>query len=131
MIKQLEKYTFKKGDQHVRWKGGRFIISNGYVAVYHPGHPYPTRGIGRGNYVLEHRLVMEQKIGRYLTNIEIVHHINGIKTDNRPENLELMTSGSNVAISNRTRPVTDSYRKKRSDNASKFKRNSLGRFEKS
>lgn len=52
-----------------------------------PGHPRADQG----NYVFEHVLVMEQMLGRYLLPGENVHHRNGVKDDNRPENLELWT----------------------------------------
>jgi hypothetical protein len=52
-----------------------------------PGHPRADHG----NYVFEHVLVMEEMLGRYLLPGENVHHRNGVKDDNRPENLELWT----------------------------------------
>lgn len=74
------------GPGHPEWKGGRNIDKNGYVLLYNPAHPN-----ARGRYVLEHRLVMEQKLGRLLKRTEVVHHINGNKQDNRIENLELFS----------------------------------------
>lgn len=79
--KKLQKFS---GKNSWLWKGGRIKIC-GYIYVYCPEHPFAV-----GKYILEHRLVMEKHIGRYLTKQEIVHHRNGIKSDNRIENLELV-----------------------------------------
>jgi hypothetical protein len=71
------------------WKGGRSVASNGYVLIRvgKDHHLADVRG-----YAYEHRLVAEQKLGRRLRAGEIPHHINGIKTDNRPENIEVVAS---------------------------------------
>jgi len=81
--------TFPKGDKSSSWKGGSYTTKrDGYVYIWCPNHPNAKKnGKGGGGYVLEHRLVMENIIGRYLTQEEEVHHRNGIKNDNRPENL--------------------------------------------
>ena len=64
------------------------IRKDGYRLIYLPDHPRATQ---RG-YVLEHILVMEEKVGRELLPRETVHHVNGVRADNRPVNLELWDS---------------------------------------
>lgn len=83
-----------KGEANSRWRGGkrRIPTRNGtgyYVYVYAPDHP-EANGKTR-KYIAEHRLVMEAHLGRCLSPLENVHHRNGIKDDNRIENLALVT----------------------------------------
>jgi len=66
---------------------GQYKTSKGYVLIYRPEHPNATKG----GYVMEHRLVMENHLGRLLLPSEVVHHKNGDKSDNRTDNLEVMT----------------------------------------
>lgn len=68
------------------YRGGRVYTTDGYAKILSPNHPFKTKS----GYVFEHRLVMEQHLGRYLTKQEDVHHINHIKGDNRIENLKVV-----------------------------------------
>lgn len=65
--------------------GSRVVMAAGYVKIHIPNHP----AAASDGYVLEHRLVMEHMLGRPLKSWETPHHKNGIRDDNRPENLEL------------------------------------------
>jgi len=64
------------------WKGGRRLREDGYIEV---------RVNTKRHYQLEHRLVAAIKVGRKLKSTEDVHHLNGIKTDNRSENLLVLS----------------------------------------
>lgn len=80
---------FQFGPKHPNWNGGRTVDVEGYIRIKMWKHPYhDSRG-----YIKEHRLVMENKIGRYLRPDEDVHHINGNRQDNRIDNLQLLSHG--------------------------------------
>jgi hypothetical protein len=82
------------GPNNYHWSGGRKKHSAGYIVAYAPDHPWADRQ----GFVLEHRLVIEKHIGRILHPDEVVHHINGDKTDNRLENLTLLTMSSHSKL---------------------------------
>lgn len=87
----------KIGDSHraeksVNWKGGRTGDGHGYMKVL----------VG-GKYVLEHRHVMEKYLNRRLGFLEHVHHVNGVKDDNRIENLQVLSKSEHHSLHNRGR----------------------------
>lgn len=77
------KKKFQVGGNHPSYKGGRYISSDGYVMTLIPG---------KGKYIAEHRHIIENEIGRKLNPFEVVHHVDRDKSNNRRENLFLLTT---------------------------------------
>lgn len=71
------------------WQGGVGRHNRGYIRVYQG--PEQERGF-------EHRLMAERMLGRRLRRSEVVHHRNGVRADNRPENLEILTRSQHIAF---------------------------------
>lgn len=92
----------RKGQARPINYGKGFIDKHGYRVVFH-----------NREAISEHRLVMERHLGRKLTRVETVHHKNGIRTDNRVENLELWSSrhGSGQRVSDRLQDSIEFARK--------------------
>lgn len=82
-----------RGEKHHSWKGGK-RKSDGYVQIKKPNHPKADSS----GYVYEHRYLVERELGRYLNSDEHIHHVNGIKDDNRLENLQVVTPSEHVRI---------------------------------
>lgn len=93
------------------WKGGKLKDVNGYILVYSPTHPF--RNVQGKGYVKRGRLVIESVLDRFLNKSEVVHHINGIRDDDRPENLRVMSIPEHLSLHHKGRPK---------------KRDSLGKF---
>lgn len=104
----MAKFLFKKGHKHSEetkkklslqkignknptWKGGKHSDGRGYIRMT----------VSPGVYIFEHRYLIEQKLGRKLDKNEHVHHINGIKTDNRLENLIVMVKSKHHSMHQR------------------------------
>lgn len=85
-IREKLKLLYNSPEKHPQYKG--WALRSGYKYLKISNHPNG----GKQGYVAEHRLVMEKHLGRNLTRKEVVHHMNGIKTDNRLENLVLCES---------------------------------------
>lgn len=85
--------TLRVHEAGLRLKQWRYD-KNGYIKVYCSAHPKADMS----GYVLEHRLAMEQYLGRYLTDDEIVHHVDGNKNNNDISNLQVMTRAEHMRL---------------------------------
>jgi len=81
IIKNILSKFNQAGNKNIQWKGGIADDGRGYKLIY----------LSPRKYKLEHRLVIEKQIGRELHSWEIIHHINENRSDNRIENLRIVT----------------------------------------
>ncbi len=88
IVRRISESMMGENNPHYGKKGKRRIYRYGYIYIYKPEHPNCTKQ----GYIAEHRLIMEKKLKRHLTKKELVHHINGIRDDNRIKNLICLTS---------------------------------------
>lgn len=79
-----------RGPKHPSWKGGRYVDKYGYILIHTPDHP----DANSAGYVREHRLVAEKVLGRRLTPQEVVHHKDGDRQNNTPDNLQVFDSNA-------------------------------------
>jgi hypothetical protein len=79
--------TANKAEKAPNWRGGRKVNAGGYIEIYYPEPHHRRQDQGGTYYVLEHILVWEKAHNKPLPDGYVIHHLNGIKTDNRPENL--------------------------------------------
>ena len=80
------KFLYRKNpERNNNWKGGRFETKQGYIMVYNSEHPRANQ-----KHIFEHIIVWENVHNQRLPRGWVVHHLNGIKSDNRPENLAAM-----------------------------------------
>ena len=89
-----------RGPHHHKWKGGRHRHPEGYIYVLARTHPRANQA----GYVYEHILVMETKLRRSLRPGEVVHHLNHVKDDNRPENLMTFRTNTEHLAHHRRKP---------------------------
>jgi hypothetical protein len=87
----------KRGAESSSWKGGQ-IISYKYVMIKLQSDDFFYSMANSAGYVFEHRLVMAKHLGRCLQSWEIIHHKNHIRTDNRIENLQLVSGDKHTQI---------------------------------
>lgn len=101
----------------------------GYYYIYSPEHPNATKA----GYVCEHRVIIEDNLGRILNEQEAVHHINGNKIDNRIDNLIVLSHSKHTrvhktGVKQSPEHIKNRFATRKKADMSKFIRDKNGRF---
>ena len=102
-----------KAEKSGNWNGGKRTTKKGYAQILQKDHPRADVA----GYVMEHIFIMSEHLGRDITLDEVVHHKNGLKSDNRVENLEVMSFGEHTKHHHRGLKRSVETRKKMSEKA--------------
>lgn len=95
-LKESQRLRLERGigiqvyDKASNWHGGHTKTEQGYILVKLPPNDFFLQMANSNGYIFQHRLVMAKYLKRNLLPWEVIHHKNGIKEDNRLENLELL-----------------------------------------
>ena len=114
-IKFQNRSKAKSGEKCNFWKGGKKTSKAGYRLVLMPEHPRADSG----GYVFEHIVVFEKATGISVPKGCCIHHLNGIKNDNRIENLCMMSHGAHTAMHHKGAKRTEETKKKISERMKK------------
>ncbi len=108
-------------NKNPNWNGGRYKTQDGYIDIrLYSDNPYYSMASKHYHYVREHRYVMARHLGRCLKTKEWIHHKNGIRDDNRLENLEIHKPGEH--IKNHSKGYTDGYKRGYQDGLAQIKK---------
>ncbi len=95
-VEHLNRSIARKGEKSSSWKGGSKKTKGGYICVLNPEH----KRADRNGYVMEHIVVFERETGIEVPLNCCIHHLNGNKSDNRIENLCMMTRATHTRFHN-------------------------------
>lgn len=110
-IERMNRSEAMRGEKGPNWGGGTRVTKKGYRQVLMPGH----HRADTAGYVMEHILIWEESTGSVVPDNCCVHHLNGVKNDNRIENLCLMERGAHTTFHHVGKPLSEATRKKISE----------------
>lgn len=112
-IKFINRSRAVSGNKSSNWKGGKKITAKGYVEILDKDN----RRANKNGYVLEHVAVWERENNKEIPSGYCIHHLNGNKSDNRIENLQLLTISDHTKLHNRGRKLSKEAKEKISQKA--------------